>query len=426
MMWSLAYGGGLACLRGPLFACVLAVICALCGSAQAQQTLSAFARFDAAQSRIERGETTLTLELSLTRPVPWRVGVLAEPARLVIDTQEVDWQGIAALNAQEIAAPQFAQGAAPYGWSRLILPLPKPMIITQAEMQTAQGTALLRLRLQRVSAAQFAAAAQLEPLAWESKIQTPDTSAQGLRSHDLDRILVVAIDPGHGGVDPGALTPQGQSEAALMLRFARELKELLLRDGRFHPVLTRNEDVSVPLSQRIALANSAGADVLISLHADSLSEGHASGAALYTLSDEASSVSAQALAARHDRDDLLLGVDIPAQGDVLAGVLLDMARVETTPQTARLAHALEGAIKAAGLKMHQKSQHKANFAVLKAPEIPSVLLELGFLSSQNDLALLGDKTWRDRMAQAVLNGIALWAAREDTLDAASGGALGAP
>ncbi len=125
-----------------------------------------------------------------------------------------------------------------------------------------------------------------------------------------------------------------------MLTFARELKEALVRDGGRHVVMTREEDVFVPLETRISIARAAGADVFLSLHADALAEGEAVGATIYTLSDEASDEASATLAERHDRDDLLAGVDLTEQDDLVAGVLMDMARTETAPRTDRLAEAL--------------------------------------------------------------------------------------
>jgi N-acetylmuramoyl-L-alanine amidase len=167
-------------------------------------------------------------------------------------------------------------------------------------------------------------------------------------------------------------------------------------------VMTREEDVFVPLETRSSIARAAGAHVFISLHADALEEGQAVGATIYTLSDDASDEAAQALAERHDRDDLLAGIDLSAQDDLVATVLMDMARTETAPRIDRLALALELAIKAANLKMHRHPRQQAGFSVLKSPDIPSVLIELGFLSSDRDLARLRDPDWRGAMAATLL------------------------
>ena len=200
-----------------------------------------------------------------------------------------------------------------------------------------------------------------------------------------------------------------------MLAFARQLKELLLREGVFKVVMTREDDIFVPLETRISIARAESADLLISLHADALEEGEAVGAVIYTLSGEASEAAATTLAERHDRNDLLAGVNLAGQDDLVATVLMDMARTETAPRTARLAASLEEAMKSADLKMHRVPLQSAGFSVLKSPDIPSVLIELGFLSSPRDLARLTDGTWRARMAEAIRDGVMIWVQEDAAL-----------
>jgi N-acetylmuramoyl-L-alanine amidase len=297
------------------------------------------------------------------------------------------------------------------GWSRLVLELDAPMIVGRAGMVTGDAVAV-ELTLTPADPARFATQAALpEPADWALPVpaDVPVLPPRG------EGPLIVVLDPGHGGIDPGA-ERDGATEADLMLTFARELKELLLREG-FQVVLTRNEDVFVPLETRSSIARSAGAHVFISLHADSLEEGEAVGATIYTLSDDASDAASQALAERHDRDDLLAGIDLSAQDDVVASVLMDMARTENAPRTDRLALALESAIKGAELRMHRHPRQEAGFSVLKAPDIPSVLVELGFLSSDRDLARLQDKDWRAKMAEAMVTALQAWAAEDAALAA---------
>jgi N-acetylmuramoyl-L-alanine amidase len=188
-----------------------------------------------------------------------------------------------------------------------------------------------------------------------------------------------------------------------------------LRDGTSQVVMTRNEDVFVPLESRISVARAAGADVFVSLHADALAEGEAVGATLYTLSEEASDAAAKALAERHDRDDLLAGVDLTEQDDLVATVLMDMARTETAPRVDRLALALAASIATNDLTMHRRPIQTASFSVLKSPDIPSILVELGFLSSEADLERLGDAGWRATMALALRDGLVAWADEDAAL-----------
>ena len=390
---------------------VLAMIWALAFGAAAQD-LSALARLDAGKSRVSGGNGGLAVELAISQPVPWRVRVKADPPRLVLDLREVDWTGL-----DRVARPaglDLRAGVFRPGWSRLVLELPGPMLVARSEMVTG-GAARLTLRLAPATAEAFAAAATApEPPEWAlpRPADLPPMPRQGAG------LLVVVLDPGHGGIDPGA-ERDGAKEAQLMLTFARELKELLLRDGRFSVVMTREGDVFVPLETRISIARAAGASVFISLHADAIAEGEAVGATIYTLSEEATDAASETLAARHDRDDLLAGVDLSQQDDLVAQVLMDMARAETSPRTDRLALALETAIKAADLRMHRHPRQQAGFSVLKSPDIPSVLVELGFMSSARDLKRLTDPDWRARMAQALRDGLLAWAAEDRVLGAST-------
>lgn len=376
------------------------------------QDLSALARLEPASSFISDRGAGVEIQLSLSQPVPWRVRFRADPPRMVLDMQEVDWTGAAGLLQGAHHVTGLRAGVFRPGWSRLVLDLAGPMALVLGEMSTETDTKLT-LRLEPTSAAAFhTAASQPEPPAWAMPTATDLVKPP---AHSAGKLIVV-LDPGHGGIDPGA-EREGQSEAALMLTFAREFKELLLRDGRFQVVMTRDSDHFVPLETRVSIARGAGADLFLSLHADALAEGEAVGATLYTLSDEASDAASAALAERHDRDDLLAGVDLTAQDDLVATVLMDMARAETTPKLDRLAKALETSIKAADLKMHRIPHQTAGFSVLKSPDIPSMLIELGFLSSSRDLARLQDETWRARMCEALRQGVLAWAGEEAAIRA---------
>jgi N-acetylmuramoyl-L-alanine amidase len=168
------------------------------------------------------------------------------------------------------------------------------------------------------------------------------------------------------------------------------------------------------------MARDAGATVFLSLHADALAEGEAQGATVYTLSDDATDEAAQALAERHNRDDLLSGLDLSAQDDMVVTVLMDMARTETEPRVKRLAADLVDAIKAGGLRMHRHPHQEGGFSVLKSPDIPSALIEVGFLSSARDLKRLQDPEWRAKMAAAIVAGLADWAAEDQAVRALKG------
>ena len=202
----------------------------------------------------------------------------------------------------------------------------------------------------------------------------------------------MVLDPGHGGIDPGA-ERDDVAEKDLMLSLARALRDALVRAG-VEAILTRDDDIFVALETRVAIAHHQEADLFISLHADSLSEGGAKGATVYTLSDEASDAATEHLAARHNRADIIAGADLTGSDDQVAGVLLDLARQETEPRSASLAQVLVAGMTEAGGPMNRHPLRRAGFSVLKSADIPSVLVEVGFLSNKRDLNNLRDPVWR--------------------------------
>lgn len=375
------------------------------------QELTALARLDPASTTFSETGADINVELGLSQSVPWRVRLQADPPRLIVDFREVNFDGLATLPIATAKIKAMRAGLFRPGWSRLVLELDGPYQVSSAAMQTDTAFARVQIRLTPTDAASFARdASRPEPADWA----LPEPVVIAPKADRRTGTIIVVLDPGHGGIDPGAQR-EGQSEANLMLGFARSLKDLLQRTGAFDVVMTREEDVFVPLETRISIARAAGADVFISLHADALLEGEAVGAVVYTLSDEASDKAAAALAERHDRDDLLAGLDLTGQDDLVATVLMDMARAQTLPRTTRLANALEEAIKTSGLKMHRLAQQSAGFSVLKSPDFPSVLIELGFLSSSRDLARLTDKTWRAKMAEAIRDALLIWTQEDKVL-----------
>lgn len=383
--------------------------------AQAQE-FSGLARVDMSNSKITDGWWgRVQVDLHMTQGVPYRVYTLGDPRRLVIDFQEVDWTGVASdalLETSRITGVRF--GRFRPGWSRMVADLAEPLILDSVDLRTDPNTgqAHLLLELRPTDGASFAAASGVpsdarwdlpEPADLAPRIARPDGAP-----------LMVVIDPGHGGVDPGA-ERDGVSEKVMMLRFARELRELLLRSGGFEVVLTRDEDVFVSLQQRIAIAHHAGADVFLSLHADALSEGDAKGATVYTLSKDASDAATAGLAEMHNRADVLAGVDLSGSDDQVTGILLELARRETAPRTEALAHALIDGMAAAGGPMNRRALRHAGFSVLKAADIPSVLIEVGFLSNQRDLENLRDPEWRARIAGGIRDGLRNWAVLDEAV-----------
>ncbi|MGR3758900.1 N-acetylmuramoyl-L-alanine amidase [Roseobacteraceae bacterium NS-SX3] len=383
-------------------------------SGAAAQGFSGLARVDAQNSAAADIRGGAEVSLALSQGVPYRVFTLDGPPRLVLDFQEVDWTGLsdaAFLSSEWITAAQ--SGTYVPGWSRLVLQLAGPMQVASAALDVDPVTAAadLTVRLQPVSAELFAKSAGAPHDArWD--LPAPEV-LDGPKPRDENAPLLVMLDPGHGGIDPGAETGTGVTEKDLMLQFAFELGEVLLRSGQFEVRMTREADHFVSLERRIALAHQAGADVFISLHADSLTDGGAHGTTVYTLSKEASDVASAKLAERHDRADLLSGTDLSEADDQVTGVLLHLARQETRPRSLALARAVADAMRSRGGPMNRRPLRAAGFSVLKSADIPSVLIEIGFLSSKRDLKNLQTPEWRRRAALGILQGLIEWRVADD-------------
>lgn len=384
-------------------------LCAGASAVVAQEALTGLARLtgDGVALREKRGRIELTVPMS--QAVPWRVFTLEGPYRAVIDFSELDWSGTEAdaLAGRAERVLGLAVGTYRPGWSRMVIELSGPMVVTTAQMKTeADGTAVVRLRLDDSDIETF----ETKAGAPESAIfATTDGAALAAPPRPAeDGRLMVVLDPGHGGIDPGA-EREGVQEAALVLAFARELKDVLLRSGRFDVALTRDDDSFVPLEERVTRARRAGADVFLSIHADALAEGRATGATVYTLAEEASDEASEKLAERHDRADLLAGVDLSETDDAVALVLMDLARTETRPRAEALAETLVEGIHSATRSTHKTPRLQASFSVLKAADIPSALIELGFLSSAKDREKLVDPAWRRAAAEGVRDALLYWA-----------------
>ncbi|WP_028092005.1 N-acetylmuramoyl-L-alanine amidase [Pseudodonghicola xiamenensis] len=376
---------------------------------QGPERFSALARINPGHSSIvAAGRHGVRVGLGMSQGVPYRLFTLDGPPRLVLDFQEIDWTGLtpgALLQTDRILRAQF--GSYVPGWSRMVLELAQPMAVTRAGMAISPetGAAELTLELMPVTQADFAAQVGAPRDArWD--LPAPQELPKPAPKQ-ADAPLRVVIDPGHGGIDPGA-EAGGSSEKDLMLTLARELREVLLRSGGFDVVMTRDDDRFVSLERRVTLTHQAGADVFISLHADSLSEGLAHGATVYLLAEDASDVASALLAERHDRANLLSGADLSEADDEITDVMLDLARQETRPRTEALAQALLSGMTNVGGPMNRRPLRGASFSVLKAADIPSVLIEVGFLSSPRDLKNLQDPDWRAGIARGIRNGLVNW------------------
>ena len=364
------------------------------------QNFGGLARIDLEQSDLSMDGDDFVIDLQLDQTVPYRVFTLNDPKRAVLEFREIDWQDTPTDAFAQDGSVQF--GNTSNGWSRIVVGLSKPMIVSEAGMTVddASGAARVTVRLAPVSEDVF-----------ELRAQTPAQEPLRPSPRPVNSgPMVIVIDPGHGGLDPGAQRG-GANEADLMLRLGIEVAEGLARAG-FRAVLTRDSDTFVPLADRMTLARDAGASLLISLHADALEIDEARGASVYTLTEAAVDDASARMAERHERGDLLTGVDLTDQDDRVATVLMDLARLETVPQSNRFADTLVASLRSAGAPINSRPRRKGRLAVLNAADFASVLVEVGFLSSPRDREMLSSNNGRAPLVAGLVNAVQRWAVDE--------------
>ncbi len=378
------------------------------------QELRALARVDNDNSTIaDLSYREMQVELELSQPIPYRIFTLTEPNRIVFDFKEIDWAGFSgdkALKTEKVNGLRF--GAYQAGWSRMVIELTEPMILDEVEMRTDpdRGSARMVAKFKLSNQDEFSAKSGIrEEAGWD--LPKPIDVIAPKKRQIGDAPLVVVLDPGHGGIDSGARNG-GKLEKDLVLKFARELKESLILTGRYKAHLTRDADEFVSLPARITRARALGADLFISLHADALESGWATGTTVYSLSDEASNEASQYLAEHHDRADLLAGVDLSKQSDAVATVLMEMARVETQSRSDLLADMVVSGVAQSIGRLRKRPHLQAGFTVLKAPDFPSILVELGFMSNERDLNNLLNREWRIKVIEGIILALDTWSVED--------------
>ena len=345
-------------------------------------------------------KTRFVIELSAR--VKFQAFTLAAPYRVVVDLPEVEWRlpddtvrkgGL----ITDLRYGQFADGA-----SRVVLDVAAPAIIVKSFRLEPGGGKGYRLviDIKRVAAAEFR-----RPRAPRSAaVPTPGGVSGAKPARPAGAKKVIAIDPGHGGIDPGATGVSGIREKELMLAQARELKRRLESTGRFRVVLTRRDDEFVRLRRRIAIARAADADLFISLHADTIADPKIRGGSIYTLSERASDKEAAALAAKENKADMIAGVELSGQNREVVNILIDLAQRTSMNESAIFAKILTAELSKT-MRLLRRTHRFAGFAVLKAPDIPSVLVELGYLSNPIDERNLRRTKHRAKLAAAIVRAV---------------------
>ena len=349
--------------------------------------------------------------LDLDKPVQHRAFALADPYRVVIDLSQVSFQLPAGVGiAGRGLVKAFRYGLVMPGGSRIVFDLTGPAKIANSYvLEAANGQpSRLVIELVEVDRAAFLQSLtpeprpELRPAIAEANAAVAPAKPAG----PPDARPVIVIDPGHGGPDNG--TQAGGSEFMeknLVLTFGLALRDRIQKSGKYRVVMTRDDDTFVPLDERVRVARSQSAALMVSIHADALprGEGDARGATIYTLSEKASDSEAERLAEAENRSDAIAGVTISAE-PVVTDILIDLAQRETRTFSNRFARILMGEMKTT-VRMHKHPLKSAGFRVLKAPDVPSVLVELGYVSNKGDREHLVSESWRNRTAGAMAQAI---------------------
>ncbi|MEO0622560.1 MAG: N-acetylmuramoyl-L-alanine amidase [Pseudomonadota bacterium] len=341
-----------------------------------------------------RGDDTI-LRFAFDRPAEPRIFTLTEPYRVVVDLPPFGWTAVPPETAEPVLSVRHGLFRSDVG--RIVVEMSGPVAVQPH--QTAEG---LALTLRPIGATAFARTAGWpEDARWE--VGGPRTIGRAAADGDI----VIAIDPGHGGIDPGAMA-EGLVEKHIVLRFSSILANEINAIPGLTAVKTRTDDRFLPLRERIRLAREAGAHAMLSIHADSLAEGRADGVSVYTLSRFGTDQAADAFAERENRADVLAGVNLAGNEDDVTRLLIDLARRGTKAESVKLADALIASLAEDVALLDTRPHRRGNFFVLKAPDLPSVLVELGFLSSEKDRERLTDPIWQTRTTRALIRGLQVW------------------
>jgi len=368
----------------------------------------------ASAMRLHEHETHTRLVVELSEAIDFSLFRLADPYRVVIDLPELDWAVGNGAPSPVGLVRTVRFGLFQTGNARIVVDLAGPANIKNAFVLPATGGTPNRFvvdlepmdrarfmsvlgpqhRIGQFGGGQTAVAQSPAP-----KAPTPETMAPS-----ADRKKIIAIDPGHGGVDPGAIGVSGIYEKIITLAAAKQLKTRLEATGRYKVILTRDRDVSLGLSERREIARAAAADIFVSLHADSMVNKSIRGLSVYTLSEKASDKEAETLAEQENSADSIIGVDLSHESQEVRHILVDLAQRESMNLATRLASNLINELERE-VTLVRNSHRFARFAVLKSPDIPSVLIEMGYLSNREDETALKKETYRAKLATAVVRGL---------------------
>jgi N-acetylmuramoyl-L-alanine amidase len=417
-------------LLGAAVACAAAFCCLRSGAVGAvegdpERPVVAVSFPIASDVRLAGDDKRTRFILDLDKNIPFRAFALADPYRVVVDLPQVTFQlASGAGTAGRGLIKAFRYGLVMPGGSRIVFDLAGPARIEKSYvLDAANGQPpRLVLELEAVDRTTFvqSLAAESRPdlrpavgttdaVAATAVVATSgavaDATGAAKAAAPPDVRPVVVIDPGHGGIDNGTQAG-GESEKNLVLGFALALRDRVEKAGKYRVVMTRTDDTFIPLGDRVRIARNQSAALFISIHADALPrrEGDAQGATIYTLSDKASDAEAERLAELENKADAIGGVNLTEEPTDVADILIDLAQRETRTFSNRFAHLLKNEMKTTA-RMHKHPLKSAGFKVLKAPDVPSVLIELGYVSNKSDLEHLVSDNWRSKTVGSVAQAV---------------------
>jgi N-acetylmuramoyl-L-alanine amidase len=362
----------------------------------------------ATDARLGGDANRTRLIVDLSRTVEVAAFTLADPYRVVVDLPQITFQ----LPARTGTSPKglikaFRYGLVMQGGSRIVIDATGPVRVDRAFVLEAVDNQPARLVVDLVPVDRTAF---MRNLALETRqpraSETRKAEREPVKRSNDGRPLVV-IDPGHGGPDTGTIAASGEMEKAIVLEFAQALQVKLEKSGKYRVAMTRTDDRFVALGERVRMARSQGAALFVSIHADALAargETEVRGATVYTVSDTASDAEAARLAEDENKADAIAGVDLSSEPEEVADILIDLTQRETKNFSHHFARAVVGELKTAA-KLHKHPLKSAGFKVLKAPDVPSVLIELGYVSNKQDLKLMMSEVWRARTTDAVAQAV---------------------
>ena len=346
-------------------------------------------------------------EVVLSEGVPAEIFTLASPFRIIIDLPDVAFKLPPNTDKQRLGlVSAFRYGLFAEGKSRIVIDTAGPTKIKSAGMTRVEGGTgvLFKLAIAATDAASFGAGtgATRHPAADAKQAAPSDVSAKpSTRGKPA-----IVIDAGHGGIDPGAVSPSAVAEKNIVLAVAQQLRALLAQTGKYDVYLTRNSDVFISLDHRLKFSSDHAADLFISLHADSIEERNVAesirGATIYTLSERASDEQARLMAEKENASDLIAGLETGsgAAHDQVKTILIDLLKRETANFSADFSNVLAAKL-SKGITMSRDPQRSAAFKVLKQPHAPSVLVELGYMSNSKDQEQMNTTAWQKRVAASI-------------------------